>query len=87
MSVKELEEQVSKLPPEELSEFDVWWESRRRELLGKDEGETEAVKSELRSRKQEYLDHPERFVRMDENDIKQMFARIAHARTHQTSAR
>jgi hypothetical protein len=88
MSVQELAQRVQALPPAELQEFAAWWaaESGKLLLANQTEGETEAVKTELLRRQQEYHDHPERFTRIDEAGLKGMFERIANARAHLTSA-
>ena len=55
--------------------------SRRRQMT-----DLGAMKTELLRRQAEYRDHPERFVRMDESNLKGMFDRIANARARFTSA-
>jgi hypothetical protein len=74
MSLAEIENQVLSLSEEERREFARWYRQNEGKILPPplDEGEdeapgeiSEAMKSELLSRKQEYFDHPERFTRVN----------------------
>ena len=95
MSAQEIEERVRQLPPDELRRFAEWWESYRESALlpqppehdSAPPAESEAVKQELLARQREYNEHPERFVRMDEKDLDQMFSEINEEVRQKTSAR
>jgi hypothetical protein len=89
MSVQKLEQQVRELPPAQLREFAEWWAAEGDNLLlaAHPESETEAMKAELLRRQEEYRDHPERFARMDDANLKRMFDRIADARARLSSTR
>lgn len=71
MSVAEIEAKVLALSEEERRQFVSWFYQNEGKILPPplDDGEgeegdlTEATKAELLLRKQEYFDHPERFVR------------------------
>jgi hypothetical protein len=92
MSVHELQERLRQLPPEQLRQFADWWDSQRSRLLPQaprpepDSGESATVRTEILRRKQDYVDHPERFVRLDEDGLRAMFDRIADARASNPSA-
>lgn len=69
MSLAEIEEQLLALPDEERRQFAAWFfENRERILPAASEDTSEATKTELRQRKQEYLDHPERFRRVERRE-------------------
>ena len=77
MSAHEVERLIRSLPDHELRRFAEWWDAHRAALLGGSGGsEQEAVKAELRRRKQEYVDHPERFEQMNDAALGQMFRDI-----------
>ncbi len=82
MSAQEVETMIRLLPPAELGRFAEWWEAHRQSLLHPPAGtgspvtETDAVKAELLRRRQEYTDHPERFLRMNDAAVDQMFQDI-----------
>ena len=66
MSLAEIEEQVLALSAEERRQFAAWFlENRERILPPGSEDASEEIKTELRRRKQEYIDHPERFRRVE----------------------
>ncbi len=87
MSVKQLESAILALPPNERQELLDWVDGHRRELLVPPAAESEAVKQELRSRRQEYIDHPERFVTMNDADWDQLEREIDEEVRKKTSAR
>jgi hypothetical protein len=77
MSAQDAERMVRSLPDAELRRFAEWWEAHRAALLeGIGAPETEAVKTELQRRRQEYRDHPERFQPMNDASLDQMFRDI-----------
>ena len=73
---------IRSLPPAELGRFAKWWEAHRQSLLnpptatGSPGAESDAVKAELLRRGQEYTDHPERFLRMNDAAVDQIFQDI-----------
>lgn len=82
MSAQEVEAMIRSLPPAELGRFAKWWEAHRQSLLSplgpanSPASESEAVKAELHRRRQEYIDHPERFLHMNDSAVEQMFKDI-----------
>ena len=82
MSAQEVEAMIRSLPPAELGRFAEWWEAHHQSLLHPPAGtgtpavESEAVKAELLRRRQEYTDHPERFLRMNDAAVEQMLSDI-----------
>lgn len=87
MSVKQLESAILALPPDERQELLDWVDGHRRELLVPPAGESEAVKQELRSRRQEYFDHPERFIRFEsDEDLHRFFEGIQNEVTARVSS-
>jgi len=78
MSAQEVETLIRSLPPSELRQFAEWWETHRQDLLNQRATpappiESDAVKTELLQRRREYLEHPERFVQMNDAALNQMF--------------
>ena len=73
---------IRTLPPAELRRFADWWEAHRQSLLAPSEAamsgdrESDAVKAELLRRRQEYDEHPERFLRLNDAELDQMFSGI-----------
>jgi hypothetical protein len=79
MIAQEIEERVRQLPPEELRRFAEWWQEQGASLLNNRAApESEAVQAELQRRRQEYRDHPERFERLDDAALDQMFHDLEH---------
>ena len=77
MSAQDIEQMIRSLPDPELRRFAEWWDAHRAALLNSPAApESEAVKTELQRRRQEYRDHPERFERMDDAALDQMFRDI-----------
>ncbi|HSI10921.1 MAG TPA: hypothetical protein VK961_02700 [Chthoniobacter sp.] len=66
MSLAEIEEQVLALSDEERRQFAAWFLENRERILPPGVEETsEEIKTELQRRRQEYIDHPERFRRVE----------------------
>lgn len=77
MSAQEVERIIRSLPDAELRRFAQWWDDHRSTLLNRRAAsESEAVKTELQHRRQEYQQYPERFERMDDTALDQMFRDI-----------
>ena len=77
MSALEVERMVRSLPEAELRRFAEWWDSHRTSLLGPTgESESEAMKAELRRRRQDYRDHPDQFEHMNDSALNKMFRDI-----------
>ena len=74
MSVEQIEASIEALPPEERAQLVEWFDDHRSELVADDV--SEAQKTELLRRRQEYDEHPERFVHMDAKGIDEMCERI-----------
>ncbi len=76
MNLAEIEAQVLALSEEERVEFATWFHRNECKILPPplDDGEdekgdvSEAMKAELLLRKQEYFDHPERFIRFETDE-------------------
>ena len=81
MSLSEIEQKVSALPPEELRAFRSWfYEHEAAALEGESSRLTPGQEEELRRRKQEYFEHPERFRRVNsEQELKEYFTEVRHA--------
>jgi hypothetical protein len=86
MSLAEVEQQVLQLSEEERRQFAAWFFQNQGKILPPplDEGReedgdvTEAMKAELLLRKQEYFDHPERFIRFNtDEELHAWFEEIA----------
>lgn len=77
MSIEQLEFALRNLSQDERRKFAEWFDTHRDELVA-DKGDdlSEAQKAELLQRRREYEEHPERFSRMDKQDLDQMFVRI-----------
>lgn len=77
MSAQDAEQMIRSLPDVELRRFAEWWDSHRTALLsGPAMSESEAIKTELQHRRQEYRDHPERFEQMNDAALDRMFRDI-----------
>jgi hypothetical protein len=83
MSLTEIENQVLALSLDERRQFAAWFFENRAQILpptSEEQGEggvSEAIKTELLRRKQEYLDHPERFRRVEtREELTQYFDEI-----------
>lgn len=88
MSLDQLEAALKELPAVDRRRFVDWVDDHRAELLGLEEV-GEAQKVELLRRRQEYLDHPESFLHLNESDLDGFFegvrrevqARVSSARS------
>ena len=81
MSIEQVESAILALRPDERRRLVVWLDEHRHDLFGADEETKDLLpeqKAEILTRRQEYIDNPERFVRMDERTLEEMFARIRH---------
>ena len=77
MSVEQIEATIEAMPVSERQEFARWFDEHRNKLLtDAPEDFSEEQKTELLRRRQEYDEHPERFVSMDKKSLDQMFSRI-----------
>jgi len=86
MSLAEIEKQVLELSEEERRQFAAWFYQNEGKILPPplDDGEgesgeiSEAMKAELLLRKQEYFEHPERFIRFEtDEEMRAWFEDIA----------
>ncbi|MGV3757725.1 MAG: hypothetical protein ACO1QS_20275 [Verrucomicrobiota bacterium] len=88
MSLDQLEAALKQLPVIERRRFVDWVDDHRAELLDLDEV-NEAQKEELLRRRQEYEDHPEKFLQLNESELDGFFegvrrevqARVSSARS------
>ena len=64
MSIEQVEAAIREMPPEERRRLLLWLDEHRYELFADSDDVTEAQKSELLRRRQEYFEHPERFLRV-----------------------
>jgi hypothetical protein len=87
VSVKQLESAILALPPEERQQILEWCDAHRHELLAPPAPESDAVKQELLRRRQEYIDHPERFVTMNDADWDKLEREVDEELRKKTSAR
>ena len=89
MSVEQLESAIKALPPEDRAQFVEWFDDHRDELVAEVADDvSEAQKAELIRRRQEYDEHPERFVHMDKKSLDRLFARVRkNVATRLSSAR
>jgi hypothetical protein len=84
MNVGEIQQRVLELPEAERHRFAKWFYQNLRRIapsLADDAGDEElsdALKVELSLRRQEYVEHPERFVRFaSEAEMREWFLRRA----------
>ena len=80
MSIEQVESAILQLAREDRKRLLIWLDEHRHELFSgvTNRGDvTEPQKSELLRRRQEYLDHPERFVHLEtDEDIDRFFEGI-----------
>ena len=77
MSIEQVESAIRELPAEERRRLLLWLDEHRYELFGESDEVTEAQKAELLRRRQEYFDHPERFIRVtNEEELDRFFEDI-----------
>ncbi len=95
MSLAEIETQVLQLSEEERRQFATWFFQNQGKILppppdedGDEKAEvSEAMKAELLLRKQEYFDHPERFIRFNtDEELRAWFEEIAREGKARTSS-
>jgi hypothetical protein len=94
MSLAEIEKEVLALSEEERWQFVEWFYQNQGSIVPRDidaakGSATEAMKAELLQRKQEYLDHPERFRHVKtREELKEYFDEIRdEVRARLSSAR
>ena len=84
MSIEQVESAIRELAPEQRRRLLLWLDEHRHELFCDGDEVTEAQKAELLLRRQEYFDHPERFIRVaSEEELDGFFKDIrreVHAR-------
>ena len=74
MSANQIKEAIGALPPAEQAEIAAWLMQKCEPTAPEESG---AVIEELTRRKQQYLDHPEKFVRFEnESEMKSRFEDI-----------
>ena len=91
MSVDQLEPAILGLSPEERRRLVAWLDEHRHELfsgaVAPEADLTDQQKAEIRRRRKEYRDHPEKFIGMDGKSLEEMFARIRNACARVSSTR
>ncbi len=76
MSTEQVESAILGLAPDDRRRLLLWLDEHRHDLFGSSEV-TEPQKVELLHRRQEYFDHPERFIRISrEKELDQFFKDI-----------
>jgi hypothetical protein len=71
MSIEQVESAILQLTPDDRKRLLLWLDENRHELFSSGPSGldvTEAQKSELFRRRQEYFDHPERFIHLETGD-------------------
>lgn len=88
MSIEQVEHAILALAPEERRELLKWFDEHRHELFGEASPTelSEAQKSEMLRRRNEYSEHPERFIAMDDKTLDEMFARLRRHVTARVSS-
>jgi hypothetical protein len=88
MSIEQVEDAILAPAPQERRQLLGWFDAHRHELFGEAELSelTEAQKTEVRRRRNEYQEHPERFLQMDEKALDEMFARLRRHVTARVSS-
>ncbi len=79
MSIEEVESAILEMGPEERHRLLVWFDQHREDLFGRGAAADDlsaGQKAEMLRRRQEYNEHPERFIRVNEQSLDEMFARI-----------
>ncbi len=91
MNIEQVESAIREMPPEERRRLLLWLDEHRYELFTESGEIMEAQKDELLRRRQEYFEHPERFIRVtNEEELDHFFedirrevqARLSPARTN-----
>jgi len=90
MTAKEIADNVSHLPPQELSLFAQWWESNGGVLLAEGQASewqlSEEQKALLRRRREDYRQNPAAFPKFEPDDFDLMVRETAVAYDKKTSS-
>jgi len=77
MSIEQVESAIREMPPEDRRRLLLWLDEHRYELFAGSDEVTEAQKTEVLRRRQEYFDQPERFTRVtNEQELDRFFEDI-----------
>ena len=77
MSIEQVESAIREMSAEDRRRLLLWLDEHRYELFAGSDEVTEAQRTELLRRRQEYLDHPERFARVtNEQELDRFFEEI-----------
>ena len=77
MSLEQIETAILGMPPAERRCLLAWLDEHRDDLFNESPAELSPVQTaELLRRRQEYIDHPEQFTRLDGPAVDALFARI-----------
>ena len=77
MSIEQVESAIRGMPPDERRRLLFWLDENRYELFTGSDEVTEAQKAELLRRRQDYFEHPERFIRVtNEEELDRFFEGI-----------
>jgi hypothetical protein len=77
MSIEQVESAIREMPLEDRRKLLLWLDEHRYELFAGSDAVTEAQKTELLRRRQEYFDQPERFTRVtNEQELDRFFEDI-----------
>ena len=84
MSIEQVQSAIRELSPEERRRLLLWLDEHRYELFAGSDEVTEAQRAELLRRHREYFDHPDRFIRVANEEQSDRFfediRREVHAR-------
>lgn len=88
MNIEQVEDAILALAPEERRQLLEWFDEHRHELFGAAESTelSEAQKAEVLRRRNDYVEHPERFIPMDDKSLDEMFARLRRHVTTRVSS-
>lgn len=77
MSIEQVESAIREMPLEERQRLLLWLDEHRYELFVENDAVAEEQKAELLRRRQEYFEHPERFIRVtNEDELDRFFQNI-----------
>jgi hypothetical protein len=77
MSIEQVESAIREMPPEDRRRLLLWLDEHRYELFAGSDEVTEAQKTEVLRRRQEYFDQPEQFRRVtNEQELDRFFEDI-----------
>jgi hypothetical protein len=77
VSIEQVQSAIREMPAEERRRLLLWLDEHRYELFTQSDELTEAQKGELLRRRQEYFEHPERFIRVtNEEELDRFFEHI-----------